>query len=84
MKLTELSEQYRQSAEPLRGRIAELRRRLDTEELCELERLRLRRRVCVLSTMLRETIAVSRYLENYYGGDNNGRETTEPVYKTAG
>lgn len=67
MKLSELSEQYAAGAELCRGRIDELRRSLG-EPMCEIDRLRLRRRIGILSGMMRDALATSRYLKNYYGG----------------
>ena len=66
MKLIELSAEYNESAQPLKRRIAELNRQLNDEPMCEIDRLRLRRRIAILTSMMRDTLAVSRYLENYY------------------
>lgn len=66
MKLIELSTEYNDSAQLCRVRIAELNRELNEEPMCEIDRLRLRRRIAVLTSMMRDTLAVSRYLENYY------------------
>lgn len=66
MKLIELSAEYSESAQPLKHRIAELSRQLDDESMCEIDRLRLRRRIAILTSMMRDTLAVSRYLKNYY------------------
>ena len=74
MTLTELSKEYLQSAEPLRRRLRELNEALKTEPLCEMERLRLNRRICVLTTMLRDTVATAKYLENYYGRNENEKQ----------
>lgn len=67
MKLIELSAEYNESAQALKRRIAELSRQLNDEPMCEIDRLRLRRRIAILTSMMRDTLAVSRYLENYYG-----------------
>ena len=66
MKLIELSAEYNDSAQLCRVRIAELNRELNEEPMCEIYRLRLRRRIAVLTSMMRDTLAGSRYLENYY------------------
>lgn len=66
MKLIELSAEYNESALLCRRRIAELNRTLSDEPMCEIDRLRLRRRIAILTSMMRDTLAVSRYLENYY------------------
>lgn len=67
MTLKELSREYKDSAEPLRRRIAELNEKLK-HPMCEMERMMTNRRICVLTTMLRDTVSVAHYLENYYGG----------------
>lgn len=79
MKLIELSGEYYDSAQLCRRRICELNERLKSEPMCEIDRLRMRRRVCVLTSMMRDTLAVSRYLENYYGDDKNAGKETEYV-----
>ena len=53
--------------------------RLEREELCETDRLRLRRRIYILAAMARDSIATSRYLENYYGDDKNAEKEAEYV-----
>ena len=75
MKISELSAEYRDSAMLCRGRIKELNLKLEGEPMCEIDRLRLRRRIAIL----RDTIAVSRYLENYYGDDMNAGKKTQYV-----
>ncbi len=74
MRLTELSIEYAHSAQLCKTRIAELKARLETEEMCEIDRLRLRRRIGILTGMMRDTMAVSKYLKNYYGGKEYGGE----------
>lgn len=77
MKLAELSAEYRSSAQLCRVRIAELRQKLADEQMCEIDRLRLRRRICILTSMMRDTLAVGGYLENYYKhseGETNAGE----------
>ena len=64
--LQHLSEEYIQSGEICRGRAEELRLRLREERLCEMDRLRLRRRIQILMTMARECRTTGRYLARYY------------------
>ena len=71
MTLSELSKEYRESGQKCRQRVDELRLVLDTEPMSETERLILRRRIYILETMARQTIATSNYLKNYYGGRRN-------------
>ena len=79
MKLIELSEEYSRSAALCRERIAELRGGLDDESMCEIDRLRLRRRIAMLTSMMRDALAVSHYLKNYYGDDINAGKKTQYV-----
>lgn len=79
MTLSEMAVEYRKSAELLRSGLKKLRLRLETENLCEMDRLRLRRKILQLETMLRDTTATAFYLENYYGGKRDDRE--EATYK---
>lgn len=65
MDLLNLSIQYRDSGEKLRGRIRQLQAEVD-KPMSETERLALRRRIVILSSMARETIATSNYLQRYY------------------
>lgn len=75
MTLIQLSIEYRKSGELCRERQNELMRRLESEEMCEMDKLRLRRRIYILGSMARDSIATSRYLERYYGDDENaGKE----------
>ena len=71
MMLSQLSVQYRESAQLCRDRAHELEPRLGDKSMCEVDRLRLRRRILTLMTMARDAMAISRYLENYYGDDEN-------------
>lgn len=73
MRIEQLSQEYRASGEACRRRAQELTEALMSEKMCEMERLRLRRRICMLNTMARDAIATSKYLENYYGDDENGK-----------
>lgn len=79
MELIELSEEYYDGAQALRRRIAELKKYVETEPMCEIDRLRMRRRICILTGMMRDSMAISRYLENYYGDDENAGEEIEYV-----
>lgn len=79
MTLTEMSAEYRQSGELLRARLAELNTKLENGKMCEMERLRLRRKTSMLEGMLRDTVAISNYLENYYGGRINERKEAQYV-----
>ena len=74
MTLKEMAAEYRMSGELCRTRIRELNEKLRTEKMCEMEKLRLRRRILLLETMLRDTMATAAYLENYYGDDKNERK----------
>lgn len=69
MKLIELSGEYYESAQKCKKRISELNEMLENEPMCEIDRMRMRRRVCILMGMMRDAMAISRYLENYYGDD---------------
>ena len=66
MTLYELSLEYEQTAALLRGRISELERALK-EAGDEQRRVQLDRRLRPLRSMYRDTRAVARYLNNYYG-----------------
>ena len=79
MTLIQLSSEYRKSGELCRQRQEELSRKLEYEDLCEMDRLRLRRRIYILGVMARDSIATSRYLENYYGDDGNAGKKAEYV-----
>ena len=79
MTLMQLSSEYKKSGELCRQRQEELSLRLECANLCETDKLRLRRRIYVLGVMARDSIATSRYLENYYGDDKNAGKETEYV-----
>ena len=79
MTLTELSVEYRESGELCRMRLYELNEKLENEKMCEMDRMRLRRKTSMLESMLRDAMAISRYLENYYGDDKNDRKKAEFV-----
>ena len=65
MTLYELSLEYEQTASILRQRISELER-AQKEDVDELRRARLDRRLRPLRSMYRDTRAVARYLNDYY------------------
>ena len=65
MTLYELSQEYQQTAEMLRTRIAELERACREEaDICR--RVQLDRRIRPLRSMYRDTRTMARYLERYY------------------
>ncbi|MGI6014589.1 MAG: hypothetical protein ACOX7K_10030 [Oscillospiraceae bacterium] len=65
MDLLNLSVQYRNSGEKIRVRVRQLQEEVN-KPMSETERLALRRRIVILSSMARETIATSNYLQHYY------------------
>lgn len=84
MTLKEMSGEYYAGAQRCRERIAELEDMLENREMCEIDRLRLRRRICILRGMMRDAIAISRYLKNYYGDDNDAGKEIEFICKAGG
>lgn len=66
MDLKTMALEYAAGGQACRKRAEELRQCLNQEALGEMEKLRLRRRVQILVTMARDSIATSRYLEHYY------------------
>lgn len=70
MTLQELSQEYRRSGEALRARLRLLEPELSDPDLPQTRRLALRRRVTLLRSMARDTMATARYLERYYGGED--------------
>ena len=77
MTLTELATEYREGAALLKQRIEELKEKLKTEKMREIDKLRLRIRIERLQTMMRETSEAAVYMEKYYEKRNrkNGRFT---------
>ncbi len=75
MTMTELAMEYRESGLLLKTRIAELRQKLKTEDMCEMEKFRLRGRIDSLSKIEREVSEIAVFLERYYerGRKKNGR-----------
>lgn len=74
MKVKQLAKEYRESGEACRLRAEKLMETLKSEKLGEMEKMRLRRRICILMAMARDAISTSKYLENYYGDDDNGKD----------
>lgn len=68
MLLKELAKEYRESAYALKERIDKLNEKSKSDEICEMERLRVRRRKEQLSTMYYDTLQTAKYLEEYYAG----------------
>ena len=66
MKMIDLAKEYRESAQLLKGRIDELKELLTKENLCEMDKLRIRVRIEKLSTMYRETMETAVTMERYY------------------
>ena len=77
MTMTELAKEYRDSAAMIKERMTTLRQRLETEELCEMDKLRLRIRIDTLAAIFRETNEAAVYMERYYDRryKKNGRFT---------
>ena len=50
----------------LTERIKELTEQIADKNICEMERMRLRRRVDVLKTMYYDTLKAAKYMEGYY------------------
>lgn len=65
MKLEELAVDYRESAHLLEGRIRQLKQELPRTQ-DRLERIRLERRIEILTAMFRETRDVAVVCERYY------------------
>ena len=76
MTLLELSAQYRQGAQLLRGRLAELRRQKKNAREPE-EHFWLDRRIAALTDMLRQTNELAELTAHYYerGYDRDGHYT---------
>lgn len=66
MKLLELSAQYRESGEACRTRANELSGLLREGELSEMQKLLLRRRITILTSMARDTLGLANYMAGYY------------------
>jgi hypothetical protein len=74
MNLKELSIQYNSSARLCKGRIHELKLLLELEggSMCETDIIDIQRRISILTSMMRDTFIIARYLKDYYGDDENG------------
>ena len=69
MNLSELSLQYRETGERCRRLLAVQRKELEREDVTEAQRQIIRRRITMLTAMLRENIELAIRLEKYYGGN---------------
>lgn len=67
MLLKELANEYRDSAALMTARLEELKTAAADKNICEMERLRIRRRLDILKTMYYDTMRTAKYLESYYG-----------------
>lgn len=66
--ILQLSAQYRVSGMACRKRLAELKRRLEDEDLSANDQIELRRKITMLTAMSRDCLATSNYLRKYYEG----------------
>ncbi len=75
MRLEQLAGQYRITASVFRERIKILTARLKTEDLCEMDKLRLRARISTLMSIYRDLGETAVVLERYYdrGFSGHGR-----------
>ena len=71
MNLEELSLQCRETGERCRALLAEMRKTLEREDISEAQRQLVRRRITMLTAMLRENIELAIRLEKYYGGNRS-------------
>lgn len=69
MTLQTLSEEYRASGQACKQRVRELEGKLTDPNITETQRLLLRRRMYILTTMARDAMATAGYLQNYYRKD---------------
>jgi len=70
MRLHELAGQYRDSSVACRTRVSTLRHELAAMRGSETQKIRLRRRITILTEMAREASAIAKYLESYYSKEN--------------
>jgi len=70
MLLKELANEYRESAAMLTERMKELKEQIADKNICEMERMRLRRRVDMLRTMYYDTVKLAKYMEGYYARED--------------
>ena len=66
MEMLELAKEYRESAAMLKWRIGELKESLGKDKMCEMEKLRLRRRIDILLNMYHDTNETAMVMERYY------------------
>ena len=66
MTMKELAVEYRESAAPLKARANELREQLKEPGLREMDKLRLRGRICTLLSMYRDVTEAAVVMEHYY------------------
>ena len=66
MKLKELAAEYRQSAEAIKSRIEQLRKKMDEPSVKYEERFLLSSRITELEVIMAETMRDAFYMENYY------------------
>ena len=70
MLLKELAKEYRESAALMTERIEEINSKCLSDDICEMERLRLRRRLEILRTIYYDTLKTAKYLDSYYGKED--------------
>jgi hypothetical protein len=68
MTLEEMSGEYLAVSEKCRQRFRELCHELRNTDMSETERMLLRRRMCLVEAMAKETMSTAIYLKNYYAG----------------
>ena len=68
MILIELAAEYRRGAAQIKNRLNELGAMMKSGQLSETEKLLLRGRIRLLSSMARDMTDTARYMERYYGG----------------
>ena len=66
MSLYELAGQYRDSSAACRLRVKTLRNELASTHGSETQKIRMRRRITILTEMARDASATAKYLESYY------------------
>ena len=66
MKLKELAAEYRQSAEAIKRRVEQLRKKMDEPSVKYEERFLLSSRITELEVIMAETMRDAYYMENYY------------------
>lgn len=66
MTMKELAVEYRESAALLKARVGALQERLGAPGLREMDKLRLRGRICTLQSMYRDVTEAAVVMEHYY------------------